>query len=411
VNKNTASAQRKTSAATLRQGKRKKIVVFNLSPLLLEEAADDDYNTEEGIDYELYAELDNITLNTEGLSLTSKESAIDSIYHHGKISDSFDKEDSSEEENDDQISCLSVPRVKSQAKEDNMGFRVQYSHLVEYPNNSVYIIVYFIGGCSPSFFVSNKDEKSVWMVESTPSVVYDAIEVYKQQGLSETSGHAMLLQAEMNKKKQASKEKMAKYDIDLGSLALGEIKNAHRLYKLSYKVESMFYDMSGKHVMDKVYGDKGRNGTYYAFIFLKNKVMLPALVHQRHAPIMTNNTRQRDEEGDVTARSREAKRASEARARNQDTQIAQMHTTMLQQQEQMRLHQQEMLRQCNEMATMAHYQGNGNNNVNFGQQVLDAAGLAFGDASIPDNFNLVGDDSLSQDYGSPKGDEMDADDL
>jgi hypothetical protein len=166
--------------------------------------------------------------------------AIVSISRHGKISDSFEKEDSSEEESDDQISCLSVPRVESQAKEDKMGFRVQYSHLVEYPNNMLFIIVYFIGGCIPSYFVSNKDEKSVWMVESTPSIVYDGIEVYNQQGLSETSGHIMLLQAEMNKKKQAAKEEMAKYDIDLGNLAPGEIKNAHRLYKLPYKVESIF---------------------------------------------------------------------------------------------------------------------------------------------------------------------------
>jgi hypothetical protein len=44
----------------------------------------------------------------------------------------------------------------------------------------------------------------------------------------------------MNKKKQAAKEEMAKYDIDLGSLARGEIKNAHCLYKLPYKVESIF---------------------------------------------------------------------------------------------------------------------------------------------------------------------------
>jgi hypothetical protein len=70
-----------------------------------------------------------------------------------------------------------------------------------------------------------------------------------------------------------------------------------------------------------------------------------------------------------------------------------------------------MLLRRNEMATMARYQENGNNHVNFGQQVLDAAGLAFDDASIPDNFNLVGDHALSQDYGSPRGDEMDADDL
>jgi hypothetical protein len=142
VDKNTAGSQLKTAEATPRSGNRNKKVVFNLSPPPLEEAADDnDYNSEENIDYQFDAELDDITLKTEGLSLTSKESAIDSICHHSKITDSFDKEDSSEEESDDQISCLSVPRVESQAKEDNMGFRVQYSHLVEYANNSVYITV------------------------------------------------------------------------------------------------------------------------------------------------------------------------------------------------------------------------------------------------------------------------------
>jgi hypothetical protein len=177
------------------------------------------------------------------LSLTSKESAIDSIRRHGEISDSFDQEDSSDEDSDDEVS-LSVPCVEPKAQEDNMGFRVQYSHLVEYPNN----IVYFIAGCGPSFFVSNKNDKSVWMAESTPSAVYDAIEVYHQQILSETSGHVMLLQAEMNKKKQAAKEEMSKYDIDLGSIAPGEIKNTHRLYKLRYKVESIFYDMTGNHI-------------------------------------------------------------------------------------------------------------------------------------------------------------------
>jgi hypothetical protein len=84
---------------------------------------------------------------------------------------------------------------------------------------------------------------------------------------------------------------------------------------------------------------------------------------------------------------------------------------MLQQQEQMQPQQQEILCQGNEMATMARYEWNGNIHVHFGQQVMDAAGLEFGDASIPDNFNVVGDDALSQDYGSPRGNEMDADDL
>jgi hypothetical protein len=74
---------------------------------------------------------------------------------------------------------------------------------------------------------------------------------------------------------------------------------------------------------------------------------------------------------------------------------------MLHQQQQMRRHQEEMLCQRNEMAQMA----------NFGQQVLDAAGLAFSDASIPSNINLVGDDFLSQDYGSPRGGVMDDSDL
>jgi hypothetical protein len=142
VNKNTAAAQRKTAASTPRQGNRNKKVVFNLLPPPLEEAADSaDYNSEEDINYEFDAELDDITMSTEDLSLTSKESEIDSIRRHGKISDSFDKEDSSEEESDDQISCLSVPRVEYQAKEDNMDFRVQYSYLAEYPNTIVYIIV------------------------------------------------------------------------------------------------------------------------------------------------------------------------------------------------------------------------------------------------------------------------------
>jgi hypothetical protein len=63
------------------------------------------------------------------------------------------------------------------------------------------------------------------------------------------------------------------------------------------------------------------------------------------------------------------------------------------------------------MATMACYQGNGNNHVHFGQNIMDAAVLAFGDASTPDNFDLVGENALSQDYVSPRGDEMDADDL
>jgi hypothetical protein len=73
VNKNTAEAQRKTAAATPRWNNRKKSVVFNLLPPPLEEANDKDYNSEEDIDYEFDSELDDITLNTEVLSLTSKE--------------------------------------------------------------------------------------------------------------------------------------------------------------------------------------------------------------------------------------------------------------------------------------------------------------------------------------------------
>jgi hypothetical protein len=156
VSKNTAAAHRKT-AETPRRGSRKKQAVFNLSPPSLEAAAAAYYNSEEDMDYEFDADLDDTTLNTEGLSLTSKELAIYSICRHRKIWDSFVKEDSSEEESDDHVSCLSVPHVESQAKENKMGFRVQYTHLVEYPNDIVYIIVYIIGVCIPSFFVSNKD--------------------------------------------------------------------------------------------------------------------------------------------------------------------------------------------------------------------------------------------------------------
>jgi hypothetical protein len=127
---------------------------------------------------------------------------------------------------------------------------------------------------------------------------------------------------------------------------------------------------------------------------------LHVVVRPMPVPIMTNNTRKRDEGDSVTAQSREAKRASEARARQQESQIAQIHVTMLQQQEQMRRHQEEMLLQRNEIARMARLgnQGNANNIANFGQQVLDASGLAIAEDSIPSNINLVGDYVLSQDY-------------
>jgi hypothetical protein len=59
---------------------------------------------------------------------------------------------------------------------------------------------------------------------------------------------------------------------------------------------------------------------------------LPGVARQMPAPIMTNNVQQRDAEDGVTARSRESKWASEAHARTQESQIAQMHATMLQQQ-------------------------------------------------------------------------------
>jgi hypothetical protein len=175
------------------------------------------------------------------------------------------------------------------------------------------------------------------MVESTPPAVYDAIEVYRQQGLSEISGHFMLLQAEMNRKKQAAKEDISEYGIALGSLAPVEIKNAHRLYKLHYKVEHIFYDMTGNHVMDEVYGGKCRNGTYYTFFSLMMKAVAPVVARQSPVSIMTNNVRQRGAEDAITARSQEAKRASEARAGAQESRIAQIHETMLQQQEHMQL--------------------------------------------------------------------------
>jgi hypothetical protein len=67
--------------------------------------------------------------------------------------------------------------------------------------------------------------------------------------------------------------------------------------------------MAGKHITDRVYGGKGRKGTECAFFFLEKKMMLPVVVRQRPAPIMTNNVRQRDEGDDVTVQSRETKRA------------------------------------------------------------------------------------------------------
>jgi hypothetical protein len=110
--------------------------------------------------------------------------------------------------------------------------------------------------------------------------------------------------------------------------------------------------MTGIRITDKVYGGKGRKGTHYAPPPLKKNILLPVVVHHRSAPIMNNNIQQRDAEDDFTARSREAKRASEARAKTQESQIAHMHATMLQQQEQMRFQQEEMLCQRSKMATI-----------------------------------------------------------
>jgi hypothetical protein len=78
-------------------------------------------------------DLNNITLNTEVLYLNSKGKALNSICCHGKISDTFDNKESVEEESEGKVPCLSVPRMQPQAKEDNMGERVQYIHLVYYP--------------------------------------------------------------------------------------------------------------------------------------------------------------------------------------------------------------------------------------------------------------------------------------
>jgi hypothetical protein len=61
-----------------------KKIVFNLLLPPFEEAADDDCNIEEDLDYEFDTYLDDITINPDRLSLISKESAIDSIYHHRK---------------------------------------------------------------------------------------------------------------------------------------------------------------------------------------------------------------------------------------------------------------------------------------------------------------------------------------
>jgi hypothetical protein len=82
----------------------------------------------------------------------------------------------------------------------------------------------------------------------------------------------------------------------------------------------------------------------------------------------------------------------------------------------MRLQQEEMMRQRQQTAAMSRicYQGNANNNANFGQQVRESAGLVFADASIPGNIHMVadGDGVISHKYISPRGQEgMDADDL
>jgi hypothetical protein len=226
VNKKTAAAQYK-SVATPRRGNRKKQVLFNLSPPPLEDANDNDaYNIEEDPDYELDADLDDIALKTEDVSLISKESAIDSICRHGKISNSFEQEVASEEGSDDEVLCISVPRLKSKAQVDNMGFIVQYTHMVEYPNDIVYIIVYLIVGCAPSFFVSNKDEKSVWMVESHPPLYMMQLKCINRWGYLKLLVMSCFYKLKRTRKKRQQKKKCRSMTLIWESLHRGRLKRS-----------------------------------------------------------------------------------------------------------------------------------------------------------------------------------------
>jgi hypothetical protein len=210
---------------------------------------DTDYVSSDDETYNFRAELDDITVLTASVTLEIKETVVSSLLHNGAFKDCH-FEESDEEETYDNISVLSQEEPVELPEEDIMSIPYKYSVL--YPKNIIKVTVFYITGCAPSFYVKNKNE--VIMVETTPWIVYDAMGVYYKQGYDSMNGHAMLLQAAMDRKKKSAQKKMSALKTDFGHLAPGEMKKEHPVFKFPFEIEDVFYDVTGNHVTPKVYG-------------------------------------------------------------------------------------------------------------------------------------------------------------
>jgi hypothetical protein len=102
-------------------------------------------------------------------------------------------------------------------EEDIMSIPNKYSVL--YPNDTIQVTVFYITGCTPSFYVKNENE--VIMVETTPRIVYDAMGVYYKQGYDSMNGHVILIQTERDRKKKPAHKKMSALKTAFGHLAPG----------------------------------------------------------------------------------------------------------------------------------------------------------------------------------------------
>jgi hypothetical protein len=201
-------------------------------------------------------------------------------------------EESNEEETDDDISVLSQEEPVELPEEDIVSIPYKYSVL--YPNDIIQVMVFYITGCAPYFYVKNKNE--VIMVETTPRIFYDAMGVYYKQGYDSMNGHVMLLQAEMDRKNKSAQKKMAASETDLGHLAPGEKKKEHPVFKFPFEIEDVFYDVVGNHVTPKVYGGKISKDTPPRACFYLKRLNREAKSHPvRYQPteIMPDNTRRR----------------------------------------------------------------------------------------------------------------------
>jgi hypothetical protein len=94
--------------------------------------------------------------------------------------------------------------------------------------------------------------------------------VYYNQGYDSMHGHAVLIQAEMDRKKKSAQKKMSASKTDFGHLAPGEMKKEHPVFKFPFEIEDVFYYVTGNLVTPKVYGGQiSKDTPPHAIFYLK----------------------------------------------------------------------------------------------------------------------------------------------